>query len=95
MGCKSIQFEGSLMTENLIKLGFTQVSSVAEADYFILNSCSVTHKSDNEALYLLRNAVNLYPDIKTVITGCVAQIEKEKQTLARARACLTIEYLKK
>ncbi|WP_022931663.1 TolC family protein [Treponema bryantii] len=29
------------------------------------------------------------------IERCNAQIEKEKQTLARARACLTIEYLKK
>jgi outer membrane protein TolC len=29
------------------------------------------------------------------IERCNAQIEKEQQTLARATACLTIEYLKK
>ena len=78
MGCKSNQFEGSLIIENLVKNGFTQVNKPDEADYYILNSCSVTHKSDNETMYILRNALHLHPDIKTVLTGCVAQIEKEK-----------------
>lgn len=78
MGCKSNQFEGAIIVENLQKFGFTPVLEPKDADYYILNSCSVTHKSDNEALYLLRNAVHLYPDIKTVLTGCVAQISKEK-----------------
>ena len=78
MGCKSNQFEGSLIIENLTNNGFKQVSSLDDADYFILNSCSVTHKSDNETLYLLRNALHQHPNIKNILTGCVAQIEKEK-----------------
>ncbi len=77
MGCKSNQFEGSLITENLIKNGFKQVFNLKDADYFILNSCSVTHKSDNETMYLLRNAVHQNPKVKNVLTGCVAQVEKE------------------
>ncbi len=78
MGCKSNQFEGSLIIENLLKFEFEQTFDIKTADFYILNSCSVTHKSDNETLYLLRNAKHLYPSIKTVLTGCVAQIEKEK-----------------
>ena len=78
MGCKSNQFEGSLIIENLLKSEFEQTFDIKTADFYILNSCSVTHKSDNETLYLLRNAKHLYPSIKTVLTGCVAQIEKEK-----------------
>ncbi len=77
MGCKSNQFEGSLISKNLIELGYLPVDNSSQADYYILNSCSVTHKSDNEALYLLRNIKHLHPNIKTVLTGCVAQIEKE------------------
>lgn len=77
MGCKSNQFEGSLITENLIKNGFKQVFNLKDSDYFILNSCSVTHKSDNETMYLLRNAVHQNPKVKNVLTGCVAQVEKE------------------
>ena len=76
MGCKSNQFEGQIVAQNLIESGYTQVKKQEDSDYYILNSCSVTHKSDNEALYLLRHAHSL--GLKTILTGCVAQIEKEK-----------------
>lgn len=78
MGCKSNQFESSIIRENLIENGFAEVQNIKDADYFILNSCTVTHKSDNEAFYLLRNAKHKKPDIKNVLTGCIAQVEKEK-----------------
>lgn len=78
MGCKSNQLEGFLIEENLIKNGFEKVEKVSDADIFILNSCTVTHKSDNEAFYILQKAKQNNPNIKTVLTGCIAQIEKEK-----------------
>lgn len=78
MGCKANQFEGSIIKENLEKNEMTEVKNIEDADIYILNSCTVTHKSDNEALYLLRNAKHKNPAVKTVITGCVAQVEKEK-----------------
>lgn len=78
MGCKSNQFEGAIIEENLVNAGFEKVSDMKDADLFILNSCSVTHKSDDEALYLLRHAKHTNEDIKTLITGCVAQIERDK-----------------
>ncbi len=78
MGCKSNQFETAVIKENLIKNGFEEVNNLNNADYYILNSCSVTHKSDNEAFYLLRSAKHKNFDIKTVLTGCIAQIEKEE-----------------
>lgn len=78
MGCKSNQFEGAIIEENLIDAGFEKVSEIKDADLYILNSCSVTHKSDDEALYLLRHAKHTNENIKTLITGCVAQIERNK-----------------
>ena len=77
MGCKSNQFETAIIKENLINNGFEEVNNLNNADYFILNSCSVTHKSDNEAFYHLRSAKHKNPQIKTVLTGCIAQIEKD------------------
>lgn len=78
MGCKSNQFESSIIKENLLKNGFAEVKELTEAELYILNSCTVTHKSDNEAFYLLRNAKHKNPSILTVLTGCIAQVEKEK-----------------
>lgn len=76
MGCKSNQFEGQIVSQELVNAGYEEVKKLEDADFFILNSCSVTHKSDNEAMYHLRHAKNL--GLKTILTGCVAQIEKEK-----------------
>lgn len=78
MGCKSNQFETALVKENLINNGFEESDDIKNADFYILNSCSVTHKSDNEAFYLLRSAKNKNPALKNVLTGCIAQIEKDK-----------------
>ena len=76
MGCKSNQFEGQIVAEKLTEAGYSQVQKLEDADLYILNSCSVTHKSDNEAFYLLRHAHSL--GLKTILTGCIAQIEKDK-----------------
>ena len=77
MGCKANQFESSLIEQNLISNGMIKVSKLSDADLYILNSCSVTHKSDNEAMYLLRSAKHKNPKLKIVVTGCFAQLEKE------------------
>ncbi|MDR1326896.1 MAG: tRNA (N(6)-L-threonylcarbamoyladenosine(37)-C(2))-methylthiotransferase MtaB, partial [Heliobacteriaceae bacterium] len=78
MGCKANQFEGAVIAENLIKNGMEQVKDICAADVFVLNSCTVTHKSDNEAFYHLRSAKNKNPGIVNVLTGCIAQVEREK-----------------
>lgn len=75
MGCKSNQFEGQIVEQQLIEAGYKKVEKIESADFYILNSCTVTQKSDNEALYLLRHAHSL--GLKTILTGCFAQVEKE------------------
>ena len=79
MGCKSNQFEGQIVAEKLVDAGYVEVNNIKklkEGDFYILNSCSVTHKSDNEAMYFLRHAHSL--GFKTILTGCIAQIERDK-----------------
>lgn len=76
MGCKSNQFEGQIVAQKLCDAGFIEVKNQKDANFYILNSCSVTQTSDNEAMYLLRHAHGI--GLKTILTGCIAQIEKEK-----------------
>lgn len=78
MGCKANQFESSIIEENLKNNNYQKVDNIEDADLYILNSCTVTHKSDNEALYLLRAAKHKNPKITNILTGCFAQIEKAK-----------------
>lgn len=78
MGCRANQFESAIIEEKLIDKGLIKVDKIQDADIYVLNSCSVTHKSDNEALYLLRAAKHKNPSIINVLTGCFAQIEKDE-----------------
>lgn len=78
MGCKSNQLEGALIEEKLTLSGFEKTEKIEDADVFILNSCTVTHKSDNEAFHILMSVKKKNPNVINILTGCIAQIEKEK-----------------
>ncbi len=79
LGCKQNQLEGQIIQDNLEALGYEFVENPKNANFYILNSCSVTAHSDSEANYLLNQAKKLNPDIKTILTGCCAQTYKNKK----------------
>lgn len=76
-GCKSNQLESAVITEKLKKAGYIQSEDPSKTDIYILNSCSVTGNADIEALRFLRNIKSKNPDIITVLTGCVAQLQSD------------------
>ena len=77
MGCKANQFESAIIEEDLIKNGLEKVKDVKDADFYILNSCSVTHKSDNEAMYLLRAAKHKNPNVVTIAPAAWLKLKKK------------------
>lgn len=77
LGCKTNQVESALIAEILTNGGFIEVNNIIDADYYILNSCSVTQVADSKNLSYLRHAKRENPKIKTVLTGCMAQLQKE------------------
>ena len=64
LGCKTNQIESALIAEILINGGFSETKNIIEADYYILNSCSVTQVADNKCLTYLRRAKRENPNIK-------------------------------
>lgn len=77
LGCKTNQVESALIAEILTNNNYVETNDIKNADYYILNSCSVTHIADTKNLSYLRRAKRENPNIKTIITGCMAQLEKE------------------
>ncbi len=75
LGCKTNQLENEIIVNDLVHEGFEKVDDVEIADFFILNSCAVTENATNESLYFLKNIKHKFKNIKTVLTGCVAQLE--------------------
>lgn len=77
LGCKTNQVESALIAEILTNNNYIETDNILEADYYILNSCSVTHIADTKNLSYLRRAKRENPNVKIVVTGCMAQLEKE------------------
>ncbi len=77
LGCKQNQLEGQIIENELLSMGYICVQNIEDADFYILNSCSVTSHSDSEASYLLNKAKRQNPKIKTILTGCCAQTYKQ------------------
>jgi threonylcarbamoyladenosine tRNA methylthiotransferase MtaB len=78
LGCKINQFETDAMQRDLISRGNTVVPFEAEADVYIINTCSVTAKSDIDSRRLIRSAIQRGSKGKVVVTGCYAATQPEE-----------------
>lgn len=74
LGCKINQFESAAMTEMLVNEGFATVPFEEVADYYVINTCTVTAKTDAESRRLIRRAQRSNPHARIVVTGCYAQV---------------------
>ncbi len=72
-GCKLNQADSDLLARQFMESGYRIVSSTAEADVFILNTCTVTANADAKARQALRAAKKANPQAVVVATGCYAQ----------------------
>jgi threonylcarbamoyladenosine tRNA methylthiotransferase MtaB len=72
LGCKINQFETDTMQRDLLSQGNRIVSFEEAADVYVINTCSVTAKSDYESRRLIRSAIRRGNGAKVVVTGCYA-----------------------
>jgi len=78
LGCKTNQFESAAMTEAARKEGYRVVSAGETADICVINTCTVTARTDAESRRLIRRALRENPAAQIVVTGCYAQIAAEE-----------------
>lgn len=74
LGCKINQFESAAMTQALEQNGYSMVPFSEKADIYVINSCTVTAKTDAESRRLIRRATRMNPEARVVVTGCYAQM---------------------
>jgi len=77
LGCKTNQFESSVMEETLVSCGYEVVPFAAGADLVIVNTCTVTAATDAQSRNLIRRCYRLNPQVRIVVTGCYAQMRPE------------------
>jgi threonylcarbamoyladenosine tRNA methylthiotransferase MtaB len=77
VGCKLNQYETEGIAERFEDLGFAVVPFGARADVYVVNSCTVTTRSDYRSRQMLRRGARGNPDALIVATGCYAQRDPE------------------
>ncbi len=71
-GCRAAQADGAAI-EGLLEGRGMEVSSAAEADLVILNTCTVTSEADGDVRKSINRVRRENPEARILVTGCYAQ----------------------
>jgi threonylcarbamoyladenosine tRNA methylthiotransferase MtaB len=75
LGCKLNQYDTQLLMESFTRSpDYRVVDSAESADICVINTCTVTGKTDRQSRNLIRRAGRKKPKPLVVVTGCFAQV---------------------
>ncbi|WP_110953318.1 tRNA (N(6)-L-threonylcarbamoyladenosine(37)-C(2))-methylthiotransferase MtaB [Anaerosinus massiliensis] len=78
LGCKVNQFETEVMEGLFKERHYEIVPFESEADFYVINTCSVTHLGEKKSRQLIRRAMRRNPSAIIAVTGCYSQIAPEQ-----------------
>ncbi|MDR3251437.1 MAG: tRNA (N(6)-L-threonylcarbamoyladenosine(37)-C(2))-methylthiotransferase MtaB [Tannerella sp.] len=78
LGCKLNFAETSTIGRELAALGIRKARHGEQADFCIINTCSVTELADKKCRQMIRRINKLNANAFTIITGCYAQLKPEE-----------------
>ena len=78
LGCKVNQFETEVMEGLFKKREYEVVPFSERADFYIINTCSVTSLGEKKSRQLIRRAQRLNEKAIIAVTGCYAQLSPEE-----------------
>ncbi|MFB3925727.1 MAG: tRNA (N(6)-L-threonylcarbamoyladenosine(37)-C(2))-methylthiotransferase MtaB [Syntrophales bacterium] len=74
LGCKVNQCESEELMDRLAGMGFQQAREGEKADLYVVNTCTVTAKTDYQSRQAIRRAAKAHPGSPIVVTGCYAEV---------------------
>ena len=77
LGCKVNQYESESMIESFKTAGYDVVDSDT-ADYYVINTCTVTSISDRKSRQFMRRARKANPEAVIAVVGCYSQVSPEQ-----------------
>ncbi len=78
LGCKLNYAETSTYERGFVAHGLEVVPWSAVADVYVINTCAVTETAEKKSRNLMRRAHKTNPDALVIVTGCYAELKKEK-----------------
>jgi len=78
LGCKVNQYETQSIRESFVKAGYQEVRFAEPADVYVINTCTVTAKTDKESRRLIREVHRRSPLAQLVVTGCYSELDGDE-----------------
>jgi threonylcarbamoyladenosine tRNA methylthiotransferase MtaB len=78
LGCKLNFSETSTISRKFKEEGFEVVSFNSNADFYVINTCSVTDQADKKCRQVVHKIKNQSPDAYIAVVGCYAQLNPEE-----------------
>lgn len=76
-GCRLNQAETDALEAQLRQAGHEIVATAEEAEWVVINSCTITHQADADARRAVRRAKRANPSARVLVTGCYANADPE------------------
>jgi len=77
LGCRTNQYEAEAIKSQLRAMGFRAAEAHEKADICVVNTCTVTDGADSSSRHSIREVRREHPQAQIVVTGCMAEKEKE------------------
>jgi threonylcarbamoyladenosine tRNA methylthiotransferase MtaB len=87
-GCRATDADASALREKLLASGLQLLGEHAQADFVVLNTCTVTAAADSQAREAVRKIHRANPAARIVVTGCYAQRAPEELAALDGVACV-------
>ena len=78
LGCRTNQHDTAEMQVLLEQEGFSIVKSSETADIYVVNTCTVTARSDYSSRLAVKKSLAINENAMVVFTGCYAQLNSEE-----------------
>lgn len=78
LGCKANQYDGTYLSALLQERHFRLVDFKEVADIYVINTCTVTDRADQDSRNLIRRAHRRNPEAIKIVTGCYAQTQPQE-----------------
>lgn len=92
-GCRANHYDSEVVRAMLETNGHAIVASPADADVAVFNSCAVTSDAEAELRKVVRHAAREQPALKSVVMGCAAALDEDRQEPLRIRSLPTVQHV--
>jgi threonylcarbamoyladenosine tRNA methylthiotransferase MtaB len=90
LGCKCNQYESAQIASQFLSSGFKAVPFGSPADIVIINTCTVTDKSNKKCRNYIRQGAKFSKYGKVIVTGCMVETHKaELDAMSEVQASFT------